>query len=267
MAISAKELGTSFKNKEISLLVGSGTSCACGLHSWAKLIAEMKSHLLSRCQKHDKPSLKQFFIDNEPLAIAGLFKREMGAVEYGRWLRERFRNRSVTIAPILRNVVKLPTSLIFTTNYDKLLECACRSGAGEDPVVIINPKQLSVVNGNERKIVKMHGDIDHPDTIVLTDDDYADYDSKCASMRTFVQGHIAFSTLLLIGFGLRDPNFASIYAAAKSLVTSPGPRVVALMSKQNRFDVDRWKALGLTINNFDSHDDIPKFLSSVLKHC
>jgi hypothetical protein len=242
-------------------------SCACGLLSWNELILQMKAKLRSNCFKADLSDLNQFLKDNGPMEIAGLFKRQVGSAEYARFLRERFRNQSWSVAPILKAVVRLPARVIFTTNFDKLIETACRNRIGEDPVVIIRPQQLSSLDGNERRIVKIHGDIDHPETIVLTDQDYSEFPQKCMSMRTYFQGQMAFSTLLLVGFGLRDANFASIYAAAKDLVSDSQPRVIALMAKQNAFETEKWRQLGLIINSFDAYDDITKFLQAIRRGC
>jgi hypothetical protein len=265
MAITTKDLGKAFK-EGLSLLVGSGVSCACGLPSWQALINEMKKQMRACCPAAEKKELAAFFKTSNALAIAGAFKQGAPPVEYARFLRAHFRNRPVTIAPMLKSICRLPVRVIFTTNYDKLLETAFRKNAGEDPVVITNPKQLSSLATDEIRIVKIHGDIDYPDSIVLTDSDYADYDAKYASMRAYFQGQMAFNTLVLIGFGLKDPNFDHIFSGAKALVSEPGPRVIALMAKQNKFDVIRWEAKGLSINNFDTYDDIPKFLGNVLRH-
>src|SRR5258705_5794863 len=169
MAISAKELGKAFFRREISLLVGSGASCACGLCSWDRLVNDMKDKLRASCPKAERAELNRFFDTNGPMEVAGLFKRKFGPVEYARFLRERLRNQAWTVAPILKSIVRLPVRIIFTTNFDKLIETAYRVKNREDPVVVTKPHQLSSLNGDETRIVKIHGDIDYPDTIVLTD--------------------------------------------------------------------------------------------------
>jgi hypothetical protein len=51
---------------------------------------------------------------------------------------------------------------VFTTNYDKLLEAAFRQAGTADPAVVIYPDQLNYIEDDEVRIIKLHGDIDHP---------------------------------------------------------------------------------------------------------
>ena len=210
--------------------------------------------------------LEKYFRENGPLEIAGLFKREIAPAEYAQFLRQRFRHHPFRCAPLLKIIAKLPVRIIFTTNYDKLLETTCRDvSTTEDPIVIVRAQQLSGLNGDELQIVKLHGDIDHPDSIILTDKDYAGFPAKCLAMRDLFQSHIAFSTMVLIGFGLKDPNFSAIFAGARALLPDSAPSIVALMAKQNEFHVEKWRADGLTINNFNEYDEVPEFLKQVIR--
>jgi hypothetical protein len=266
--IGARAIGQIVKGRQLSLFVGSGVSCACGMPSWDKLITDMKVDLRRNCAKPDLPELNRFLRSSSPFKIAGLFKARRGEVSYAQFLRHRFRNCPTAIAPLLKGVVGLPVPTIFTTNYDKLLETACRSTRSEfDPTVIVDPSQIQALAGNERRIIKVHGDIDHPKSIILTDDDYLNYDDKYASLAHYLTGQLAFSTLLLVGFGLRDPNFDRIYTGARRMLGGGGTRVIALTVNQNTFECQSWTTKGLLINDFDSYGDLPTFLSTVRRHC
>jgi NAD-dependent SIR2 family protein deacetylase len=267
IAINAREIAELIRNQQLSILVGSGVSCACGLPSWDTLIKEMKKDLLKHCVKEKTKELRQFFAASDATKIAGLFKRDRGDVAYTQFLRSQFRHCPYRPSPILSMVSKLPVATIFTTNFDKLLETASRDTPGSsDPIVVIEPSQLPALTNGERKIIKIHGDIDHPRSLVLTDEDYLNYDDKYESMRLYFQGHMAFSAMLLVGFGLRDDNFDRIYTGARRVVQGLGPRVIALMSGQNSYDRDRWQRTGLTINDFDRYDEIPEFLQKVIRY-
>ncbi len=267
-AISAKEIGALIDKNQLSLLVGSGVSCACGLPSWDGIVKEMKKELLDGCSKADKKDLRDFLSTADGPKIAGMYKLKKGEVSYASFLRTRLRNCSYTSAPVLKTLAKLPIKTIFTTNVDKLLETACRKDKNSiDPVVIMDPSQLPPLDGSERRIIKIHGDIDYPSSLIFTEDDYRYYDDKYESLRVFFQGHLAFSTMLLVGFGLRDSNFDRIYAGARRIVQGSGTRVIALMTNQNSFEKERWEKNGLLINNFSAYDEIPRFLSNVLRFC
>jgi hypothetical protein len=264
--ISASDIARIAKNGQLSVLVGSGVSCACGLPSWNKLIREMEAELLRNCAKADRRDLKRFLGTAGPLKIAGLYKQKNGEVTYAEFLRARFRQHKTKPAPLLNAVARLPVFTYFTTNFDKLLETACRPRSdAADPIVVIDPSQLSALASKEKRIIKIHGDIDHPKSVVLTDDDYLHYADKYESLALYLTGHLAFSTLLLVGFGLRDPNFDRIYDGARKLVQGSGPRVIALMANQNSIERQTWATKGLLINDFDRYDDIPRFLNQIAR--
>ncbi len=227
----------------------------------------MKTELRRYCPPAERAELNQFLRSNDATQIAGVFKSNRGTVNYYRFLRSRFRHQEYRCAPLLNLIPRLPVRVIFTTNFDKLLETACRTrGGSEDPVVVIDPNQIQPLNGHERQIIKLHGDIDHPGSIVLTEQDYVSFEDRCEAIRLMLRAHIAFSTLVLIGFGLKDPHFTRIFASAQRLVADSGSRVIALMAGQNVYEMRKWQQNGLTINHFDAYDDVPAFLKTVCRY-
>ena len=267
-AINASVVAGMVRDGELNVLIGSGVSCACGLPSWDKLISDMKRELLGNCARADRTELRQFLETAGKLKIAGLYKQRSGEAKYVEFLRKRFRHCRTKAAPVLKAVARLPVFTYFTTNFDKLLETACRASlGGVDPIVVTDPSQLVGLARKEKRIVKIHGDIDHPRTIVLTHDDYLRYLDKYESLAAYFTGKLAFSALLLVGFGLRDPNFDRIYDGARKILQGDGTRVIALMVRQNSIERQTWANNGLLINDFDRYDDVPKFLNEIVRAC
>ena len=56
-------------------------------------------------------------------------------------------------------------------------------------------------------LVKMHGCVSAPDTIVVTRDDYETYAQHHPAIVTYLQSLLATRTFLFVGFSLTDPNF------------------------------------------------------------
>lgn len=256
------DLAREVKDSRLSLLVGSGTSTACGLPSWDKVLTAMKNILRRRVSAGQRGDLESFLKTHNHLRIAERYRRAVGEPEYYRFLRNQFRHCSFKIAPILRHLRALTCRVVFTTNYDKVLETAFRGTNGEDPIVIFDHLQLSGLPPDELRIVKLHGDIDHPRSIVLTERDYANYDERYTGLSQYFTGEMAFGSLLLVGFGLRDPNFDRLHANVQKLMMG-GSRVIALMAAQNHFDIDDWEASNLEIANFPTHADIVTYLRNV----
>ena len=102
-------------------------------------------------------------------------------------------------------LLDLPWSDVFTTNYDTLLERACRSVVSQRYDLVQNPDDLGY--SNRPRIVKLHGSLHSDRRFVITDEDYRRYPRKFAPFVNAVQQTLLENTLCLIGFSGDDPNF------------------------------------------------------------
>ncbi len=100
------------------------------------------------------------------------FERRRGRVALNELLWQLYRD--LDPVPLHRQIVRLGFKLIYTTNYDSLLEIAFRRETGLHPIVVARNTDVALVR-ERRTIVKLHGDIAQPDTLLITETDYADY--------------------------------------------------------------------------------------------
>ncbi|MFW0772756.1 SIR2 family NAD-dependent protein deacylase [Paenarthrobacter nitroguajacolicus] len=56
-------------------------------------------------------------------------------------------------------------------------------------------------------LLKLHGSVSKPDTIVLTRDDYLGFNSSRAALSALVKAHLLTHHLLFVGFGVADDHF------------------------------------------------------------
>ena len=102
-------------------------------------------------------------------------------------------------------LLNLPWSDVFTTNYDTLLERACRSVASQKYDIVVN--QHDLVNSEQPRIVKLHGSLSPACRLIVTDEDYRRYPEDHAPFVNTVRQALLENTLCLIGFSGDDPNF------------------------------------------------------------
>ncbi len=139
----------------------------------------------------------------------------------------------------------LPVHMYITTNYDKCLETALRvatmnttysrvNRSADDIAVLPHAPRASA----RRVVVKLHGDVDRPGSIVLTREDYMRYASSAAgtTLAGVVQASLAQKHMLFVGFGLADPNFAAIIdsvrrALPRGATAAPRPRRASTRAK------------------------------------
>jgi hypothetical protein len=129
----------------------------------------------------------------------------------------------------LSAIADLPIHVYITTNYDDLL-AQCLRLSRKEPIVELcrwntvlrrkagsvfdtrRPPQLSA----ERPLVyHLHGQLEARESLVLTEDDYLDFliniSREPRTIPARIQQALTDSSLLFIGYGLRDINFRVIY--------------------------------------------------------
>jgi hypothetical protein len=99
--------------------------------------------------------------------------------------------------------------LFYTTNYDNFLERAFRLN-GIDTHVSAIEMQLGLGH-SKREVIKFHGDLDHPDQIVLTESDYEQRLRFSTPMDFRLRSDLLGRVILFIGYSFRDPNVSYLF--------------------------------------------------------
>ncbi|WP_217899951.1 SIR2 family NAD-dependent protein deacylase [Rhodococcoides kyotonense] len=90
-----------------------------------------------------------------------------------------------------------------TTNYDSLYEDAFKAANGFDSISIL-PRENAI--GDRAWLLKMHGDIATPESIVLSRRDFVRYDAERRPLGSIVQSLMATGHLIVIGASMTDDN-------------------------------------------------------------
>ena len=131
-----------------------------------------------------------------------------------------------------RILAGLPLTLYMTTNYDDFMYRALRD-AEKEPIrehcrwyERTAESTWTKVSVEEPMVFHIHGCNETPSSLVLTEDDYLDFlvrlGQRSEMIPPMIQGAIAQSSLLFIGYSLRDWNFRVLHRAVKSQVMISG---------------------------------------------
>ena len=122
-------------------------------------------------------------------------------------------------------MAKFPFKSVFTTNFDDSLKRHFNQ-TGKAIVTFTNSKtDLEAVDIDTVPcIVELHSDLDHTDTIVLTESQYSK--AKTAGeylyLREFVKSYLATKRFLIVGYSLSDPNIQLLFEEiAQTYVYAP----------------------------------------------
>ncbi len=126
-------------------------------------------------------------------------------------------------SPALRALSELNFPLVITTNFDKLLERALYA-CGKDPRKLVysrdgqrQTQDYPDPTAGRPFVFKIHGDIDEPESIVITDEDYIDFVLRMSDRdvfhpvpETFRYNFKRWSTLF-VGYSLLDYNLRLLF--------------------------------------------------------
>lgn len=237
------------------------------LPSWPWLISRMRERLAQRCDETEQSALTKFFRDEGALDCAQLFRQTVGEANYREFLQDQFdihRHPFVQTTPSHEALVALQLPLIFTTNYDELIESS-HAEAGVPLRVSADDDEFKarLAERPDRHLVKLHGSIDRPDTIVLTRDDYSRARSARREMLAHLRHDLARASFLFVGFSLSDPNFNLLHDDIRE---SLGMMAPVSYTVQGRHDPVKERYLtSLDVNTvwLDSWNDLPDFLQRI----
>lgn len=195
----------------------------------------------------------------EPLDQAQLFVDERGRAALEALLKaalpnedaldRRLRDGAIPDVNLRETLVGLPFPYIFTTNYDALIEVLLSRARVPHTVLVDDDQVLVDYPQRMRRVVKVHGDLELSDTIILSRDDYLDYRRLRPGMYRLWQSLLVSHTFLFFGFGLTDPNFRLLYHDLSTLLPRDGRQVraYAFMAGETPARVAHWRRRGLYI--------------------
>lgn len=114
-------------------------------------------------------------------------------------------------------IMSLNLGVIYTTNQDNVFELCCNK-YGRTYKSVATLDDLSGVLPGERMLIKFHGDLKHPESIVFTDSDYA---NRIANEDHFLnirlKSDLLTKNFIFIGYSFRDPNIQQTFSSLNEL--------------------------------------------------
>lgn len=110
---------------------------------------------------------------------------------------------------------KLPFERVVTTNFDFLLEQAY-ARISKYCIPLVSEDQLAVGDSQAGiRLLKLHGDLHHPNRLVVTEEDYDAFLKSFPLLATHLSSLLIEHTAFFIGYSLDDPDFRQIWQVVK----------------------------------------------------
>ena len=163
----------------------------------------------------------------EPLLEDGLYEEAAQVVERwlhkingkGDFLRKQFHVEVAQISnrAVVEAVWKIAGDVVFTTNYDRILQL-CGPG-GVETVTWKEPNKMLAAIRGEPSVVHLHGVYNDPDSVIFSASSYALL-SDNEGYRSFSQALWTRGPLLFVGastFGMGDTDFSRLFDWGKRI--------------------------------------------------
>ena len=185
---------------EVGAFVGAGMSIGAGLPGWYDLIAELSARI-----GYELPPPK-WATGDALIDAAQAYVNRQGLHSLISHLKDRLDTTGKQPTAAHRALARLPISLVFTANFDDLLERAYRD-AGKRVEVVVRDSSIPFMRRGPDivNIVKLYGDLDQPDTIVLARQQYESYFLQRPQMVKLLETELARSDTLYLGWSGSDP--------------------------------------------------------------
>ena len=186
--------------------VGAGLSVGAGLPGWYGLIHE----LAARIQYELPPP--QWVTSAALIDAAQAYVNQEGLNSLLAFIKRRLDTTGKQPTSVHQALTELPISLIFTANYDDLLERAYQDAGIRTQVVV---RDVSIPYMLREKgtvnIVKLYGDLHQEDTIVLATQQYESVFLQRPQMIKLLETELARSDMLYLGWSHTDPHFNLVF--------------------------------------------------------
>lgn len=269
-------LKENYRAGRLVLFVGAGASISVSWKdkdedvrgpSWTELVDESIRQLgfstpeLARCRGTDLQILEYFKQVNggQTAKLTNWFARRMDPPE-----------EVIMASPIHSEIVQMEECYrIYTTNYDDFIERAFR--LSKIKYSVIAQESEMGVSGSKRQIIKFHGDLDHPDHIVMTESDYEKRLKLSTPMDFKLRADLLGSVVLFVGYSFRDPNVSylfRLFSEHRNLYPAgslPGQRAFIILPNPSKFERQLFQERNIEIIDVEGGDHLSTNVATVLR--
>lgn len=265
-AASLRALVRQIHERHVILFVGAGISAGLGLPTWQDFIGRLGT---------DVGFEPDEFLDlsSDFRSLAEFYRLEKGSLDdlcrkmASEW---NVSDEKLAASRTHKLIVQLDFPVVYTTNYDHLLERAYELERKRFNK-IVTAKDLARIDRALPTIVKFHGDLDDPATMVLAETDYLRRLAFEQPLDLKLTADAFGNAVLFIGYSVSDINLRVLLYRLHGIWRASGcedsrPRSYVLMTRSNRVQeriLDSWGVTPLIAAEADEKRAVGRFLEEL----
>jgi SIR2-like protein len=248
-------------------LVGSGPSSEIGYPSWGSLATGLTEYLRAEKRLSDEASYKKYLDQKKYPELFSQAERDLGSREelvsfLSKLLRPPAKQRGSTYE-ILAN---WPFACYLTTNWDDEISAHLADRKIYFQTLQNSKEDLAQIRGDATGlIVKLHSDLAHPKSAVITADDYSALQTgRYSYLRDRLKAIFEMFDVLVVGHSLVDPDLNLILQVAKESAHPEHPVffiAADLTNAEIRDYLNRYNIVAISYPNLDgTHSQLRRTL-------
>jgi hypothetical protein len=221
-----REIAETITRGKMYAFVGAGVSVDSGLPDWDRLLKSLHTRVVNAQHRDEIQRVKDG--NPDPIMLFELIRQSLGQdllIEsvVREFNEQKSRPDGLVATPVPNDlhhlVCRLPIRRIITTNYDSFLEDASKA-SGRKHLTFTredNKDLYDAIMDDKQSIIKIHGDKDKPNSVVVT---RRDYDRVYAGgfVNDWLEKSFIYNSFLFLGYSLRDIDIVSMIRHARASV-------------------------------------------------
>ena len=210
-------------------LIGAGVSQASGAASWSQVVARFRHGIEEWTGRRVGEE------ELDLLAVPRLYAYLQQSRQPMYRVLEDAVERGFRPNLLHERLVQMPLPSLLTTNWDTLLDQRALRAVAIDLNVI--RRDADVAGWQESRgtqVIKMHGCITVPETIVVSEDDYHRFYAGDSMMLTLVKALMGTRSMFAVGFSMRDQFVKMLFSHVARLIgPTANPHYVVVPADDN----------------------------------
>lgn len=194
----------------------------------------------AKAQPNRNLGLKAYVKNGDLLTLAEFARSKLGKHEYVTLLKKIF-DKPLQPQNVHKLIARTDYRAVVTTNYDRLIETIFTFERGAAPTTFTSdsiPAMATAFWTSDAFVFKLHGDINFPESLILTAQDYDRSILRVPHLRSFLQSVFINYTVLFVGYSLSDPDFQVLLKELTAIFRGYTPQHYALIPNPQGFTVE-----------------------------
>ena len=227
-----KSLIEEISRRRVIIFLGSGVSknSTGALNKRPPLWKDFLEIGVKRCtQRETAREISKLIKESDLLTACELLHDALGA-DWENLISEEFITPQYNPSPIHDYIFALDSRLVITQNFDKIYDTLA-SAKSQGTVIVKSYDEDDISNfirKRQRLVIKAHGSIDAPGSMIFTKGDYARARHRYTAFYSLLDGLMLTHTCLFLGCGLSDPDIQVLLERSVQLHPTSNPHYIVM---------------------------------------